>query len=872
MAKLPDRYSLSGPESLRSGRQISSADTTAIGRGMQSLGSSIQQAGSVAGQFAAKEKQKATALGIARANAYQDQSNIELANSFANDPDYATFGARADEKARQIAAQAAEFIPDPEARELWKLQADTTAKAATDNVLDAGVRLQRQDDLVKLDEALEVQRRIYVDPNSSEAQRDAARAKIEGTIEVAKGTGILLPDEYSNRKQVFLEGADVARAKLDTSLTDPRAGYFAAIRAAESGGNDSAKNPNSSATGRYQFTESTWNRMVASYPGAGLTADGRTDPAQQERAIRLFTAENERVLANAGHAATNGNLYAAHFLGAGGATTVLGAPDGAALEGLLPTEVIKANPFLKGMTVADFKAWADDKAGGDGVMPAYFERLSPEDRQVVLDMRETEARQAATAQAAQATIEYANLDGQIGLGILTGDVVSEQQILDAQLDDADKAKHLRSFRAEQDAVTDAQTYLSGLADGTAPTLNPYNSDDRSLVDKAYGELLKVLPEDQRAAAGEQFVAETGMVPDAVVADVRRSLGSSNPTAVAEGLDRAARLYDLAPQALSTVSNGKEIADAAIKYDELVNGQGLNAADAAQRMIAERDPANQKRREVLKPIWDQAIKDKQFKIEDLSPTFEGATTGLTPEQQGAVLSDYMGAVERAFMGPAQGDIAIARRIAVEEMDNIYGVSEVSGQRAAMKFPPEKFYPPIEGSTSYVRDLAIKDARGIDPAVSNVMLTPTDQTAQDVRAGRAPRYDLWYQQPDGVWAIAPGLFEVGQDEIAQLTKLGADERAIKFKLAREEKERQAAQPLYGSGGKTIPIYGGGQGLTPPAEPVVSPEDAARLQAIEAERLKVLDKQPMAPVETPDQEAERRWMELQSETFGSMGGAPK
>ena len=154
------------------------------------------------------------------------------------------------------------------------------------------------------------------------------------------------------------------------SLADQDVGmmnnYFAAIRQAESGGNDGAKNPLSSATGRYQFVKSTWDSLVDRYPGAGITKDGRFDPEQQEIAIRLFTNENVHSLKAAGIPITGGSLYAAHFLGAGGAKSVLTKTDETPLTSILPESVIKANPFLRGMTVGKFKQWANKKGGGSG--------------------------------------------------------------------------------------------------------------------------------------------------------------------------------------------------------------------------------------------------------------------------------------------------------------------------------------------------------------------------------------------------------------------------------------------------------------------------------------------------------------------------
>lgn len=165
-----------------------------------------------------------------------------------------------------------------------------------------------------------------------------------------------------------LPGNDYASSRVAQAHGDvpgPENSYFSAIRAAESGGNDSAKNPRSTATGRYQFTQGTWNGLMQQYPALGLTADGRLDPAQQERAIRVFTRDNARQLSSAGIPVNPGTLYAAHFLGAGGAQQALTQPDNAPMAAVVGRDVVEANPFLANMTVGDFKAWAAQK-GGNG--------------------------------------------------------------------------------------------------------------------------------------------------------------------------------------------------------------------------------------------------------------------------------------------------------------------------------------------------------------------------------------------------------------------------------------------------------------------------------------------------------------------------
>lgn len=163
-------------------------------------------------------------------------------------------------------------------------------------------------------------------------------------------------DKFVNGSHAAAEGAS------DPMLNS----YFAATRRSESGGNDAAKNPNSTATGRYQFLESTWNDLMTRHPELGLTADGRTDPTQQERAIRTFTQENASALGKKGVGVNPGSLYAAHFLGAGGAGDVLTQQDTVPVASLVPPEVVKANPQLANMTVGQFKQWAAEKGGAGG--------------------------------------------------------------------------------------------------------------------------------------------------------------------------------------------------------------------------------------------------------------------------------------------------------------------------------------------------------------------------------------------------------------------------------------------------------------------------------------------------------------------------
>ncbi len=144
--------------------------------------------------------------------------------------------------------------------------------------------------------------------------------------------------------------------------------YMRKTKGAESKGDVNAKNERSSATGLYQFTTETWKDMIRKYPNLGLTANGRNDPAQQEKAMAAFTRENEAGLKASGIPINDGSRYLAHFAGIGGAKAVWKADPNRSVQETLNemkaghgNAVIKANTFLKGKSNAWLINWANRK-------------------------------------------------------------------------------------------------------------------------------------------------------------------------------------------------------------------------------------------------------------------------------------------------------------------------------------------------------------------------------------------------------------------------------------------------------------------------------------------------------------------------------
>ncbi len=158
----------------------------------------------------------------------------------------------------------------------------------------------------------------------------------------------------------------------------------------ESGGNQYAANPNSSAYGPGQFLNSTWLSMMNKYRPdlvAGKSDSEilgmRSDPQLSKDMTDAYANENGQYLAQKGFSVTPGSTYLAHFAGPGGAVKVLGADPTASVSDVLGPAVVAANPFLKNMTAADLRAWADKKMGsvpamgGAPVQPVQQAQAAP---------------------------------------------------------------------------------------------------------------------------------------------------------------------------------------------------------------------------------------------------------------------------------------------------------------------------------------------------------------------------------------------------------------------------------------------------------------------------------------------------------------
>ena len=128
------------------------------------------------------------------------------------------------------------------------------------------------------------------------------------------------------------------------------------------GGNRSAQNPNSTATGNGQFTNSTWlDNVKAERPElvkAGLTDPQilalRNDPAFSTEMTVSNAKKNAAALADAGVPVTGATVAAAHKLGPADAQKVITADPATPLSKILSPKVMAANPQLANQTAGQY--------------------------------------------------------------------------------------------------------------------------------------------------------------------------------------------------------------------------------------------------------------------------------------------------------------------------------------------------------------------------------------------------------------------------------------------------------------------------------------------------------------------------------------
>lgn len=489
-----------------------------------------------------------------------------------------------------------------------------------------------------------------------------------------------------------------------------------------------------------------------------------------------------------------------------------------------------------------------------------YASLPLEKRLEIYDKIQASASRGTTVINAQATAAYDSHKGSIELGIQTGDVASPQTILSDQiLTDAHKAdlvSALRSRQGENMATGDAMRLFS---EGNL-NVDPYDPKGKKTVDGVWDNVSKAIPPEQLQPTMENLVRQTGTVPQQAVNMIRRGLNSPNVQEIVAAAQAAQRVSSIDPAALGRRDGGGEAQTAADDFSFYTNKLNLSPEDAARRLADARSPEKKFDRKALEPAAKEFLKDAVKT--DISSVFDDGVfssspeVGQNPQQAAGIQAEYLAIAEDQFYA-ANGDPALAKNRAIEEMKRLYGVSDFFGTKTIVKHPPEKYWPGKRDTGGlmgfgasdpfqYAKDQLTADIKAAMPGLSlpevyspsfagtkggqakpgrtttdmsSVQLVTTPETDAMVKRGEMPAYAVVWKDANGVLQTLPGKLwrpDISGVQVENQQSIDAE------KNARVENAQQLNADIVGGRdrGATLDNFIDGPMKAPPPGPVAPP----------------------------------------------------
>ena len=160
-----------------------------------------------------------------------------------------------------------------------------------------------------------------------------------------------------------------------------------AIATLESNGNYKAKNPLSSASGKYEFTQSNFEGVKKNNPDLPNLSfeEFKNNPDAQELYQKAYLNENTQSLKKHGLEVTPTNQYIMHWAGAPKGSALLQANDDDQLKYYLSDEILRKNRLHPDTSVGEFRRTIDDK-----MTKALGNKVNPQTNQNVVGLNQNQ--------------------------------------------------------------------------------------------------------------------------------------------------------------------------------------------------------------------------------------------------------------------------------------------------------------------------------------------------------------------------------------------------------------------------------------------------------------------------------------------------
>jgi len=451
--------------------------------------------------------------------------------------------------------------------------------------------------------------------------------------------------------------------------------------------------------------------------------------------------------------------------------------------------------------------------GGNPSADPRFANIPLERRLVLANQADVEMGERQRTEAATIKADYTQHKDALELQIVQGQIRDENLISnDAKLNAGDKATLITKVRTQNEGANQIASDFTALNDRTL-ALDPYSSKDKTRADNLYSDAVKRIPPEQHGAVAGAILEQTGVVPQPVINSIRQGLSSQSATDVAAALQLAQRISAFDPAALARRDGGSDVQTAVDDFAFDVNKRNLSPAEAAQRHIERSSPEAKFNRKAMEPAAKEFM--KEVAETDLSSEFDtwlgsAPDIGFSEAQRLGIQAEFAAIAEDQFYR-ANGDPAIAKNRAVEEMKRLYGVTEVTGRKVVMKHPPERYWPVSAMGTSsftgtgtgtpsldYAHQQLEADLRALNPDfdAGSIQFVTTPETDAMVKRGDLPGYAVLYKDSSGVLQTIPGkLWRPDIDKAKAFDRQQADVLEGRARENRPQRRQQAPYRVQG-----------------------------------------------------------------------------
>lgn len=444
-------------------------------------------------------------------------------------------------------------------------------------------------------------------------------------------------------------------------------------------------------------------------------------------------------------------------------------------NGTVRSHVAKMQAANAGRAGAILAGTADDvdinagggKGGGTAPDPRYSS-VTPDQWDSLIEgaQRNLNGQQTEAAKQQKAAIDGAVNTLQNGIIVGTVGMSDVNAARKSWLTDADTANKLIDAinKRDKDTITAGQFWQGAKDSGGA--MNPFDPNVKKGADAAF------IQEGGNIDALNKVYNAGGVMPPSGVVALRGGMISQNVPQRQAALTIAQNALSRDPNVFTASDGGAEIEQQAARYKHLVNDIGMPADKATQQIIAENVPealAKSKQSdtsvaEFTKTI-DPDVVRKQFNTGWTGGTSLTGTPVLpqSPTQQAAMMSEFRELAGENFK--QYGDENQAIQYATQQLNKVWGVTDVFGLHQLTKFPVEKTYPPVtndpNGPYAYIKSQAldvIRERTGVlvTPDNSafgtgtgdNIVLAPVEggASAQAFYKGQPVPYTVGYMAPN------------------------------------------------------------------------------------------------------------------------------